>query len=233
MTRAEIIEAVKVKLEEISPFDEPATLVAAGDDASISVQPIKSYIDKNLNEATSDCLRALPLSLLHADIARSTPTLTIATNGVATFAIQPNTRFVRFHHEDLARDITVFMTSEDPLYLILQNKHIRPKLSKTTAVVSSDVLTGIGQMEIYTLKNTSSTSAVLWSIDLTKKPGVVTDYPTSTSGVYQYTQDELVQSPIEELIVLECAAKVSSIIGNFEAAVMLRKEKDAKIQAIL
>ena len=50
MTRAQLIEAVKVKLEEISPFDEPETFLAANGDSSYeNVKPILSYIEQKVS----------------------------------------------------------------------------------------------------------------------------------------------------------------------------------------
>lgn len=212
MTREEYIEAVKVKLEEVSPFDEPNSFIAAaGDPDYKEVKPIVSYIEKTLDEAVHNCLQALPLTLLHADIVSSKPKLTIADDGVATFAIQPNTRFVRFRHPDLRRDITAFITSEDPIYLLQQNKYTRGGLSKPIAVVSNNE----GRMEIYTLLPKSPTDkCVLLSIETGKIA-------------------ENVLSPIEDYIVLECAAMVSDIMSNTVAAQTLRQEQQTKVQAIL
>ena len=212
MTREEYIEAVKVKLEEVSPFDEPNSFIAADNEPDYKeVKPIISYIEKTLDEAAHNCLQALPLTLLHADIVHSEPTLTIADDGVATFTIQPNTRFVRFRHPDLRRDITAFITSEDPIYLLQQNKYTRGGQSKPIAVVSSDE----GKMEIYTLLPESQTDkGVLLSIETDKIA-------------------ENVLSPIEDYIVLECAAMASDIMSDTAAAQTLRQEQQTKVQAIL
>lgn len=221
MTRQEYIEAVKVKIEEISPFDEPESFIADDDSSANTVKPIISYIDKSLDEAAKNCLLTLPLTLLHADVERSNPTVVINDKGVGEFAISPNRRFIRFRHSSaLERDITAFITSEDPQYLVMQNPHCRPKQCKTMAVVSSDM----GQMEIYSypesLYGTTQTDAYLLSIDLTKKPN------SDATGAK-------VLSPIEDLIVLECARMVFNILGNYDGAKVCENEQAAKIQAIL
>lgn len=220
MDRQEYIDAVKVKIEEISPFDEPESFIADDDSSANTVKPIREYIIESLDEATKNCLLTLPLSLLHADVERSNPTMVINNRGVGEFAISPNRRFIRFRHSSaLERDITAFITSEDPQYLVLQNPHCRPGQCKTMAVVSSDM----GQMEIFSypesLYGTTQTDAYLLSIDLGKKPG----------------SDETnhVLSPIEDLIVLECARMVFNILGNYDGAKVCENEQTAKIQAIL
>jgi hypothetical protein len=224
--------AVQVKLEEISPFETESYIIAGGDPDYDKVNPIKSYIENTLPEATKNCLRTLPLSLLHADIERTTKQIAIDKDGVGRFIVSPDRRFVSFYHEELERDITTFITSEDPMYLIMQNKHVRPKQAKALAVLSSNVTVDVGtmaaQMEIYTLKPSESgrtTSSALQSIDLTKLPGVAADYTPATPA--------LVQSPIEELIVLECAAMVSDIMHNNAAAEACRQEFQSKVENTL
>ena len=57
MTREEYIEAVKVKLEEVSPFDEPNSFIAADNDPAYKeVKPIISYIEKTLDAAAHNCM---------------------------------------------------------------------------------------------------------------------------------------------------------------------------------
>ena len=234
MTRNQYIEAVKVKLEEISPFEEPQSFIAAdGDSDYANVKPIISYIEKTLDEAARNCLRSLPLTLLHADIERTSPSVAIDGNGVGMFDLLPNLtnrRFVRFRHSSaLKRDISAFISSEDQMYLVMQDKDVCPKREKPVAVISSDM----GQMEIYSYTeenyNTTKTDAYLLSISLNKKVGEASDFALTPAQA----QAQLVQSPIEELIVLECAAMVADILSNANAAAACRKEQEAKIQAII
>lgn len=227
MTRKEYIDAVKVKLEEISPFDEPDSFIADGDDAANTEKPIISYIDKSLDEAAHNCLKSLPLTLLHADVVRSNPTLAIASDGVASFDISPNTRFIRFRHADLKRDITAFITSEDPLYLVQQNKHTRGGLAKPVAVIAAEHDgTSSGKMEIYSLKPTSDTAGgYLLGIDTSKHPD---DRSTADPA---FTDNDCVKSPIEEYIVLECAAMVASILGDTATTQICQAQFQAKLQS--
>ena len=231
-TREEYIEAVKVKLEEISPFKEPDHFIDGTSDPDFDcVKPIVSYIEKNLDEAAQNCLRSLPLSLLHADIERKTDGFSVDVNGVGFITcIHANYRYVRFHHEALKRDITAFITSEDPLYLVQQNEHVRGGLAKPVAVLASYAETGnyYGQIEIYSFKpkmaeafdpSTVSTDFVLLYINTEKTAGRDTLHP--------------VQSPIEDLIVLECAKMVFAILGNFDGVKSCENEQAEKIQAIL
>lgn len=220
MTRADYIAAVKVKLEEISPFDEPQSFIAAGDSAENTVKPIISYIDKSLDEAAHDCLNSLPLSLLHADIERLTPTMKINAQGVGIIGgLSSTLRLVRFRHEALQRDITAFITSEDPLYLLQQNRYVRGGTVKPVAVwASSNDGANIGQLEIYSflpeLNSTTSDAATLLAIETHKTA-------------------EDVKSPIEEYITLRCAATVAQILNDANAAQALQQEYTNKLQATL
>lgn len=237
MTRQEYIDAVKVKIEEISPFDEPESFIAApGDPDYNNVKPIISYIDKSLDEAARNSLRALPLSLLHADIETVTPSITIAADGVGVISLASypaaSTRFVRLRHTELQRDITAFVTSEDPLYLVQQNKHTRGRQCKPVAVVSSDT----GQMEIFSFApsnaaRTDTTNGRLLKINLDKKPSAASDFDPALTPAQALAQ--LVQSPIEEFIVLECARIVFNILEKYDSAKVCENEQAAKIQAIL
>lgn len=225
-TREEYIEAVKVKLEEISPFDEPDSFIADGDSAANTVKPIISYIDKSLDEATVRSLNSLPITLLHADIARTTGTMPIDDKGVGIIPISVNRRFVRFRQELLKRDITAFITTEDPLYLVQQDEDVRGGICKPVAVISSDYNDGAaaaGQLEIYSFPKeyygTSEQTFYLTSIDLAKKPGS--------------NEANHINSPIEEFIVLECAAMVASILGDTATTQICQTQYQAKLQATL
>lgn len=230
-TREEYIEAVKVKLEEISPFKEPDHFIDGTSDPDFDcVKPIVSYIEKNLDEAAQNCLRSLPLSLLHADIDRKTNGFSVDVNGVGFITgIHANYRYVRFSHDALKRDITAFITSEDPLYLVQQNEHVRGGLAKPVAVLASfHDGSNASQIEIYSFKpkmaetfdpSAVSTEFILLYINTEKTAGSDTAHP--------------VQSPIEDLIVLECAKMVFAILGNFDGVKFCENEQAEKIQAIL
>lgn len=232
-TRQQYIDAVKVKLEEISPFYEPENFIADGDDAASTTKPIISYIDQSLDEAAHNCLNSLPLTLLHADIERTTGTLYIDVNGVGFVRpLSTARRFVRLRQNLLKRDITAFISSEDPLYLLQQNEHTRGGIAKPVAVFSSDN-NGVysGQMEIYSFpeaeRNTNSEQYVLLSINVHKHPD---DKSTVDPA---FTDTDCVKSPIEEYIVLECAAMVASILGDAATAQTCQAQFQAKLQSLL
>lgn len=222
-TQEEYIEAVKVKLEEISPFKEPDEFIASDDSSANSVKPIISYIDQSLDEAAHNCLRSLPLSLLHADIERKTDGMSIDVNGVGIIiGINATYRYVRFHHSALEHDITAFITSESPIYLLQQNTHTRGGQAKPVAVVASyHDGSNAGQMEIYSFPSSDTEGDyVLLYIDTEKNPA--SDAPGAK-----------IQSPIDDLIVLECARIVFNILGNADGAKRCLNDFTSKVQSII
>ena len=220
MTRAEYIQAVKVKLEEISPFDEPDSFIASSDGSANTVKPIISYIDKSLDEAAQDCLKSLPLSLLHKDISYQDGNMIISRRGVGVITdIDSTWRLVRFRHPALKRDITAFITSQDPLYLLQQNKYTRGGIAKPVAVLSTDGDNDSGgYIEIYSFPSeyySSQSQCFLDYIDV-KNLGAAD-----------------VESDIEEYIVLRCAIMVAQILNDINTAEVLQREYDRKLQSVL
>ncbi len=76
MIREDLIQAVKVKLEELSPFnydkknmialgaeDPTGELIAQGD-PQLEINPIYTYIDKSLDSSANEVLKTIPLQLI-------------------------------------------------------------------------------------------------------------------------------------------------------------------------
>jgi hypothetical protein len=69
MTRKDLIQKVKVKLEEFSPFDydkENMIALENGDDdpSLLEINPIYSYIEKSLDDSCNEVLKTIPLHLI-------------------------------------------------------------------------------------------------------------------------------------------------------------------------
>lgn len=299
MTRQQLIDAVKVKLEEISPFDEPESFIADGDDAANTDKPIISYIDKSLDEAAHNCLNSLPLTLLHADMVREGIGFQIDHNGVGLiYPYSSQNRLVRFRQKALKRAITSFITTEDPLYLLQQNNWTRGGIAKPVMVLASNS-GGEGivvsqpdqcQLEIYSFPESMYGSVLSDDADkgiLLYVPtnlhagratiiydGVVYSYSGVSSEIYWawgsqdntfiftaighasvgdnvYSAPSSVallgqissavgdpavksyKSPIDEYVVLECAAMVASILGDTATTQICQAQYQAKLQSIL
>lgn len=209
MTKKEYIEKVKVKLDEVSPFEEPLTFIAADGDSSYDkVKPITKYIEEELDNAARYCLSVLPLSLLTNDIKSGVASLTI-TNGVGAALCRSNMRLCRVKAADWERDVTHFFTSEDAEYLVQQNKHTRSGVAKPSVFFIPER----DEIELYSFPINSQTDSVtIWSIDT-------------------YTKAENVVSNISDFIVLKCAQLVLDILGNTNSALM-EKEFERKVSAL-
>lgn len=209
MTRDNYILAVKAKLDEISPFDEPNNFIAAdGDPDYDEVKPIISYIDKSLDEAARYCLSDLPLSLLTQDIIKDEIEVFVSKRGVGTATIDDldNCRWARVHdpNDIWERDVTAFYTTTDPMYLLQQNMHTRGGCSKPVVVIAPEV----GGLEFYSFPIADTTYTL-----------TVEGYTVDTS-----TTVENIASSIERFIVLRCAAYVEEILGDANAAKIFNDE---------
>lgn len=222
MTRAELISRVQTKLDEKSPFDEPQSLIAAAGDSSYDkVKPITMYIDDLLDEAANDCLRMLPLSLVGADVQKLSSQVAV-TDGVGVLPLSTNgithyVRLLRVRADEWKKEVTSFITSSDPYYLVQQNHTTRGKLYKPVValVPESD------RLELFSFPNVENDTMVaadVWYIQCNKQAGS--------------DQSNPVQSPIDELIAIRCAELICNIFGNQNAQVF-QKEFTEKVNSVL
>lgn len=201
MRRDDYIYKVKAKLEEISPFDEPDSFIAAGDDNQGLVKPITSYIEDSLDEAARFCLNILPLSLLAADIEQEDILVKVDRKGVGRTVepIDEHVRFIRLSVPEMwERDVTTFIGTSGLLYEEQQNKYKRGGSCKPVVAYNpADAC-----LELYSFDSDlceKQVDASLWSIYLTE------------------VKAEEVGSDISEYIVLRCAAMVADILNNASA----------------
>lgn len=223
MTRADYILAVKAKLDEISPFDEPTQFIAAaGDPDYEDVKPIVSYIDECLDKAAWFCLNNLPLTLLARDVTQWSTTATIDKKGVGHIAnIDEYWRLVRLHDDAdfWERDVTAFLSTTSPLYLLQQNAHTRGGCCKPVVVYSPDT----SELELYSYPagcGCGSTTSVF-------------TLPVVLYYIDSHIAAENVQSYIEDFIVLRCASYVEEILGDPNAAKTFADEFENKKTTVL
>lgn len=207
MQRSDYIQKVKAKLEEISSFSDPGSLQILDQGESDVVKPIISYIEESLDEATRDCLNNLPLSLLSSDIDSDRECTIIDESGVGHVDnFDEYKRLVRVCSPHWERDVTAFITSSDPTYLLQQNKYTRGKCAKPVVAYVPERQ----ELELYSFPmhghcddhcGCKPTHARVYYIDCRKKA-------------------ERVQSKIEDFIVLRCATIVLEILKDQNAQVM-------------
>ena len=222
MIREEYIRKVKVLLDEVSPFDEPNGFIAANGDSDYDeVKPVVSYIDGCLDRAAAYCLNTLPVTLLPDDITRMKSTATMDADGVGHITV-PGAQYVRpvrLHDSSgiLKRDITAFITTSSPLYLLQQNKHTRGKEYKPVAAFRPEN----GEIEVFSYNN----------------GGTYVSSDVSFGAILYYiktnTTADNVTSDIYDFIALMCASYVEEILGDSNAAKVFQQEFKNRLDGVL
>ena len=120
MTKIEIIERVKVLLEEVSPFDDGLQVLNS------EVQPIQSYIEKSIQPALEQLLLFCPL---HLTTGVNLPTMTSITSGTKKIGLIPIPQdFLRIHTVQMSgweKAVHRYISTENPMYAQQQNEFTR------------------------------------------------------------------------------------------------------------
>ena len=221
MTRQEYIDAVKAKLDEISPFDEPGEFIAAdGDSDYDKVKPIINYIDSELDNAARFCLGVLPLPILSNDIISDTVVINGNVAGEMTVGyikdIYDYMRLCRLHIDQWEKDVTTFITTSSPIYILQQNQYTRGGKCKPIAAYNPET----SSIECYTLR--------FYEVDKI----------IPLHGILYYIElrdikAEDVESDIEDFIVLTCAAYVLDILKDTNSSKLMRDKFAEKLQTII
>ena len=233
MTREEIIDYVLSKLDEKSPFDEPLNFIAAANDPSYDkVKPIKVYVEDFLDHVANDCLRTLPLSLLHSDISiYTTSNLVVNSQGVGEVLLSNLSstddylRVIRVYVDYWKRDALAVISSSDPLYPLQLNNNTRGKRYKPIVAVVPEK----SMLELYSLpgmenSNTGSSNprtinSNIYYINCNKTAGSNSANP--------------VLSNIDEFIAIRCAELISNVFKMSELSKIFQKELTEKVNSVL
>ena len=132
MTRDQLIAAVKVKMEELTPFNEGVVVLAS----SSNVKPITSYIDATLNEASDEALMILPLHLITPSVL---PGSMSGANGIGSLELPDD--FLRLYALKVStwqRDVCETISETHPAYALQRNPYTRGKSEKPVAVILHD-----------------------------------------------------------------------------------------------
>lgn len=219
MTKQEYIKAIKAKLDEISPFDEPTDggvdfIAADGDERYKQVKPVVSYIESELDNAAQFCLQSLPLTLISDDIDTDSVSIGIDGRGVGhVLNMYEYFRYVRLDCKQFQRDVTAFISSSSPLYLLQQNRYTRGGTAKPVVVYVPEK----EELEVYsfpTCYNETKTNGKLSYVDSHRKI-------------------ECIHSHIERFIILTCAIRVLRILGDDNAVQRLTNEFNEVLAPIL
>ena len=223
MTRDGYILAVKAKLDEISPFDEPNSFIAAaGDPDYDEVKPIVSYIEETLDKAAWFCLNNLPLTLLSKDVTSDQLKATIDRKGVGHISgIDEYWRLIRLRDDACfwERDVTAFISTADPVYLLQQNMHARGKSARPVVVYAPET----AELELYSYPASCGCGCACGTFTL----------PVTLYYINSHIPAEQVQSAIEDFIVLVCASYVEEILGDANAAKVFMEKYEQKMATVL
>jgi hypothetical protein len=147
MTKIEIIERVKVLLEEVSPFDDGLQVL------NEDVHPIQSYIENSIMPALEQLLLACPLHLTTAvefateeEIDDIMSMIESGTRNIGRIDIPED--FLRLHTikiDNWEKSVHRAISIESPEYALQQNLYTRGGASKPVVVKKT------GRLELYTV----------------------------------------------------------------------------------
>ncbi len=211
MTRTELIDKVKIKLEEVSSFDEPDSFIAAAGDSDYDrVKPIISYIDGCLDEAAMFCLETLPTVLLNKDVqTKRQLNIVVDEKGVGKLGIHSRERVIAVKLPIWEHECRNIINTQSQLYLLQQNRYTRGGTAKPIVAYRQQATNQL--LELYSFPASYNN----------------TNYYVVDSS-YDYIDTSLiaenVQSDITVYIVLECAILVYNILGNANQVKALQEE---------
>lgn len=216
MTRNEVIAKVKVKLEELSPFSEPSSLLAVPNN---EVKPIHSYINDTLDKAYDDILLVCPLYMILSTYKEGGAKATVDSERVGHVALPDD--FLRLHTIHVVgwrRDINQAISEQSPLYKLQRNKYTRGKTEKPVVVVrhiggpSSE---NKRELELYSVMTEDENNIDKFY------------YIPKTAANTQTFEDSLT-----ELLVMQCACKVAAMFEETAKVEVLTKEIAALMQSL-
>lgn len=194
MTRDNIIKAVKVRLEELTPFNEGLVVLSASSD----VKPITSYIDALLDEAGNEIKMLLPLHMLTPDTLSATATI---TDGVGYLELPADyLRLYAIKAAEWHREVNRPISTQNPEYTLQRNPFTRGKKVKPVVAIAHQG--GKHVLELYSLTSTT----------LEKKYYI------------KRTAAEAMPDTLIPYLVLMCAVKVCDAIERPDLAKILGGE---------
>lgn len=197
MTRAELISAVKVRLEELTPFSEGLVVLAGASD----VKPITSYIDALLDEASDEVRIAVPLHLIPPTTL--TGSVTIPKNdGVGILALPDNyLRLYAFKMPSWSREVIRAISTENPDYILQRNPHTRGKNVKPVVALNRTAASRVLELYSATAGETPEKMLYVESVAAEANPDILIPF-----------------------VVLMCAIKVYNVIERPDLAKVLATE---------
>lgn len=213
MTRADMIQRVMVKLEELSPYDQDTAFTADAKMGNV-IKPVRSYIEATLDEAIKEAVGMLPLRLLSADIVNDGSLVaTVDQNGVGRIKIlkQGILRLVELKFPDWERSVVKTYDRTSDAYVLQQNRFTRGGLAKPVVIWTETLNNDI--WECYSLPRRD-----------------VPYIATPEKCAYIEFTGQLETDTAAEYAILLCAIKVHDIYGNANQSKALHDELNQRLQ---
>jgi hypothetical protein len=206
MTYNELIDRVKVKMEEYTPFSEVA-MIAAPEQAGFEVKPIVSYIDKTLEESANEVLMTLPLNLIRSEEMVIIDQIK-HPDGTGVIGLGDN--FLRVHSfkmKDWKHTLHYSVQEDSEVAELQENPYTMGRIHKPVLVYhrSLDVFPKNKALCYYScLPNSKQEIEQSWQVSCFDKYNI--------------------QEDLSEFYVLNCAKKVYGIFGLAEKVTLMDNE---------
>lgn len=212
MTFEELIDRVKVKMEEYTPFAE-TTAIAASESMGFETKPIVSYIKRTIDEAANEMLMVLPLHLIRSEKMTIIEQIRY-TNGSGVIGLGEN--FLRVHRFKMKDWRTTLHHAEyegSPIAQLQDNPYTRGRAYKPVLVYhrSLDVFPKNKSLSYYSC------------------PAGSTQEIETAWQVSRFDKDDF-QEDLTEFYALNCAKKVYDIYGMSDKSSLIGGELDKLIE---
>ena len=129
-TRAEYIDKIMAKMDELTSFSE-GVIISSGNDG---VLPIGEYIESILDECTREHLYLCPLIKIASGQQKSVTTGILDTTKIAVAKPADYIKLISFFHATLKRPITVVTEPGDPKYNLQFNDYVKGNVNKPVLI---------------------------------------------------------------------------------------------------
>lgn len=214
MTREDLIRKVKVKIDEVSPFErDESNVIALKTPAESDIKPVYEYIEQVMKDACNEALMLIPLYRIKPKQFHNTDVhITGGVEYYNGFIKLPND-FLRLHSfklQDWEREVSVAISTQNPMYKLQCNEFTKGKPYKPVCVLDERVGVGMTLEFFSTADRTPLVQKALY--------------------VPQF-DDTDIQDSIADYFTIMTAARVFGCFGDEQREKMLLKEFDTKLKS--
>lgn len=195
-SRGDMLSMVRVRLDELMPFDDGATAVV--DAANALLKPTDAYIEELLEDAINDVLRIAPLQFCVLQSATATPT---ESDGRGVLSLPSGyLRFAGAKIPSWKREVTILTPENSPLHL--QQNYAPTQAGVHKPVVVLSVENGVSSLNLYPCNANENVNH---------------SYVKTVEKGWTYTEDYCAEAMLAPIAWM-CAVKVCSAMGNEKEA---------------